>query len=145
MGSLPVSASDNPEVRTPTQPAGRTVELRGGTLPLQPWARHCMEISDRPTTLPITHDPNLSDKVMYLQIAFKQRPLRDGGGLKKELKGEETEFQDLTGRGADHFSELIRGTFLEEVPMGMVEGPLTKLNWQLFMFLKGHLLLDLCR
>ena len=27
-----------------------------------------MEISDRPTTLPITHD------------AFKQRPLRDGGG-----------------------------------------------------------------
>ena len=80
LGSLPVSASDNPEVRTPTQPAGRTVELRGETLPLQPWARHCMEISDRPTTLPITHDPNLSDKVMYLQMAFKQRPLRDGGG-----------------------------------------------------------------
>ena len=80
LGSLPVSASDNPEVRTPTQPAGRTVGLRGETLPLQPWARHCMEISDRPTTLPITHDPNLSDKVMYLQMAFKQRPLRDGGG-----------------------------------------------------------------
>ena len=39
-----------------------------------------MEISDRPTTLPITHDPNLSDKVMCLQMAFKQRPLRDGGG-----------------------------------------------------------------
>ena len=80
LGSRPVSASDNPEVRTPTQPAGREVELRGETLPLQPWARHCMEISDRPTTLPITHDPNLSDKVMYLQMAFKQRPLRDGGG-----------------------------------------------------------------
>ena len=32
LGSLPVSASDNPEVRTPTQPAGGTVELRGGTL-----------------------------------------------------------------------------------------------------------------
>ena len=42
MGSRPVSASDNPEVRTPTQPAGREVELRGETLPLQPWARHCM-------------------------------------------------------------------------------------------------------
>ena len=39
-----------------------------------------MEISDRPTILPITHDPNISDKVMYLQMAFKQRPLRDGGG-----------------------------------------------------------------
>ena len=26
------------------------------------------------------HNPNLSDKVMYLQMAFKQRPLRDGGG-----------------------------------------------------------------
>ena len=25
-------------------------------------------------------DPNISDKVMYLQMAFKQRPLRDGGG-----------------------------------------------------------------
>ena len=69
LGSRPVSASDNPEV-----------DLRGETLPLQPWVRHCMEISDRPTTLPITHDPNLSDKVMYLQMAFKQRPLRDGGG-----------------------------------------------------------------
>ena len=35
-----------------------------------------------------------------------------------------------TGRGnypsTDHFSELIRGTFLEEVPMGMVEGPFSK-------------------
>ena len=61
LGSLPVSASDR-------------------TLSPEPWARHCMEISDRPTTLPITHDPNLSDKVMYLQMAFKQRPLRDGGG-----------------------------------------------------------------
>ena len=80
LGSRPVSASDNPEVRTPTKPAGRKVELQGETLPFQPWARHCMEISDRPTTLPITHDPNLSDKVMYLQMAFKQRPLRDGGG-----------------------------------------------------------------
>ena len=79
LGSLPVSASDNPEVRTPTQPAGGMVELRGGSLSIEPWARHCMEISDRPTTLPITHDPNLSDKVMYLQMAFKQRPLRDGG------------------------------------------------------------------
>ena len=39
-----------------------------------------MEISDRPTILPITHDPNLSEKVMYLQMAFKKRPLRDGGG-----------------------------------------------------------------
>ena len=39
-----------------------------------------MEIADRPTILPITHDPNISDKVMYLQMAFKQRPLRDGGG-----------------------------------------------------------------
>ena len=27
---------------------------------------------------------------------------------------------------ADHFSELIRGTFLEEVPMGMVEAPFSK-------------------
>ena len=75
LGSLPVSASDNPEVRTPTQPAGGTVEL----LSPEPWARHCMEISDRPTTLPITHDPNLSDKVMYLQMAFKQRPLNKRG------------------------------------------------------------------
>ena len=30
--------------------------------------------------------------------------------------------------GADHFSELIRSTFLEEVPMGMVDGPLTKVE-----------------
>ena len=60
-GSLPVSASDNPEVRTPTQLAGETDELWGGTLSPEPWARHCMEISDRPTILPITHDPNLSD------------------------------------------------------------------------------------
>ena len=43
--------------------------------------------------------------------------------LKKELKGEEPELQELphpTGRGnyplADHFSELIRGTFLERSP-----------------------------
>ena len=78
LGSLPVSASDNLEVRTPTQLAGETVELRGGTLSPEPWARHCMEISDRPTILPITHGPNLSDKVLYLQMAFKQRPLRDG-------------------------------------------------------------------
>ena len=55
--------------------------------------------------------------------------------LKKELSGEEPEFQELphpTGRGnypsADHFSELIRSTFLEEVPMGMVDGPLTKVE-----------------
>ena len=26
------------------------------------------------------YHPNISDKVMYLQMAFKQRPLRDGGG-----------------------------------------------------------------
>ena len=209
----------------------------GETLPLDPWAHQGMEISDRPTILPITHDPNISDKVMYLQMAFKQRPLRDGGGkpslgrlargpdrcpkqqcwvltspwgdklqeslslgegsppfpeelledirrfwrrggrptllpghlaqrasehsgprppvsrdleqgaplgvtdppltspgiwpLKKELKGEEPEFQQLPQRAgettsADHFSKLIRGTFLEEVPMGMVEGPFSK-------------------
>ena len=29
---------------------------------------------------------------------------------------------------ADHFSELIRSTFLEEVPKGMVDGPLTKVE-----------------
>ena len=47
-----------------------------------PWSHgHTIawSISDRPTILPITHDPNL-DKVMYLQMAFNQRPLRDGGG-----------------------------------------------------------------
>ena len=135
-------------------------EPGGGTLPLDPWAHQGMEISDRPTILPITHDPNISDK-----MAFKQRPLRDGGGkpslgrlapwarplcphfvvgelqeslppltspgiwpLKTELKGEEPEFQELPRNypSADHFSELIRGTFLEEVPMGMVEGPFSK-------------------
>ena len=77
LGSLPVSASDNPEVRTPTQRTGETDELRGGTLFPEPWAHHGM---DRPTILPLTHDPNLSDQAMYLQMAFKQRPLRDGGG-----------------------------------------------------------------
>ena len=118
LGSRPVLASDNPEVRTPTQPAGREVELLGKTLPLQPWARHCMEISDRPTTLPITHDPNLSDKVMYLQMAFKQR------------RSSRTPHPTHRGNNpsADHFSELIRSTFLEEVPMGMVDGPLTKVE-----------------
>ena len=195
-------------VRTPTQLAGETVELR-----------------DRPTILPITHDPNLSDKVMYLQMAFKQPLLRDGGGKPSlgrlaTVQSSSDGGQDLcphfamggqapgvavvggrvssladqrptllpghlaqrgaehsgprppvslksgtrgptgghgptpglaghlatqegakrggagvpatpTGRGnypsADHFSELIR-TFLEEVCMGMVEGPFTKVE-----------------
>ena len=44
LGSLPVSASDNPEVWTPTQRTGETDELRGGTLSPEPWAHHCMEI-----------------------------------------------------------------------------------------------------
>ena len=70
MGSLPVSASDTPAAGTSTQSTGK--DLGGGTLPLDPWAHQGMEISD--------HDPNISDKVMYLQMAFKQRPLRDGGG-----------------------------------------------------------------
>ena len=76
LGSLPVSASDTPETGRSTQRTGEVEELGGGTLPLDPWAHQGMEISDRPTT----HDPNISDKVMYLQMAFKQRPLRDGGG-----------------------------------------------------------------
>ena len=201
LGSLPVSASDNPEVRTPTQPAGRTLELRGGTLPLQPWARHCMEISDRtqisPTRLCTSTWPSNSallgtgvgsphldgwqaaamgprsvsshrhgDKLQeslslkngshpfpedlledireilappdhqFPQHLEQGVPLRVTDpplalpGIKKELKGEEPEYP--TGRGnyplAHHFSELIRGTFLEEVSMGMVEGPLTKVE-----------------
>ena len=66
LGSLPVSASDTPEAGTLTQRTGEVEELGGGTLPLDPWAHQGVEISDR-------------DKVMY-QMAFKQRPLRDGGG-----------------------------------------------------------------
>ena len=77
LGSLPVSASDTPEAGTSTQRTGKVEELGGGTLPLDAWA-HEGKISDRPTILPITHNPNISDKVMYLQMAFKQRPLRDG-------------------------------------------------------------------
>ena len=80
LGSLPVSASDTPAAGTSTQRTGEVEGFWGETLPLDPWAHQGMEISDRPTILPITHDPNISDKVMYLQMAFKQRPLRDGGG-----------------------------------------------------------------
>ena len=79
LGSRPVSASDNPEVRTPTQPAGRTVELRGETLPLQPWARHCMEISDRPTTADHARPKSLRQGYVP-QTAPPQDGLRDGGG-----------------------------------------------------------------
>ena len=85
LGSLPVSALDNPEAWTSTQRTGEVDELGGGTLPPDPWAHQGMEISDRPTILPITHDPNLSDKVMYLQMAFKQRPLRDGGAAPRSV------------------------------------------------------------
>ena len=74
------SWSDTPAAGTSTQRTGEVEEFGGETLPLDPWAHQGMEISDRPTILPITHDPNISDKVMYLQMAFKQRPLRDGGG-----------------------------------------------------------------
>ena len=119
-----------------------------------------MEILDRPTTLPITHDPNLSDKVMYLQMAFKQRPLRDGGGKpfwtagrvdSATVQSSSDGGQDLcphvamgdgphpfledlledirapkAGRPTLLFSELLRSTFLEEIPMGREDGPLTK-------------------
>ena len=75
LGSLPVSALDTPAAGTSTQRTGEVEEFGGETLPLDPWAHQGMEISDRPTILPITHDPNISDKVMYLQMAFKQRPV----------------------------------------------------------------------
>ena len=69
---LGLRQSGGPDTNAAGWRDGRT---SGGNSFPEPWARHCMEISDRPTILPITHDPNLSDKVMYLQMAFKQRPL----------------------------------------------------------------------
>ena len=64
------------------------------------------------------------------------RPAPDLAGHLATQEGAERggpEFQELphpTGRGnypsADHFSELIQTTFLEEVFMGMVEGPFSK-------------------
>ena len=55
------------------------------------------------------------------------RPSRSTFG--RWTSGERVEILDRTcWDSADHFSELIRGTFLEEVPMGMVEGPFTKVE-----------------
>ena len=84
------------------------------------------------------HIPHLAQRLeqgVPLQVTDPPLTLPGIWPLKKELKGEEPEFQKLphpAGRGnypsADHFSELIRGTFLEEVPMGMVEGPFSKVE-----------------
>ena len=39
-----------------------------------------MRTSDRPIVEPLANDIHLFDDIVMLHVAFKSRPLRDGGG-----------------------------------------------------------------
>ena len=49
-------------------------------LPFRQQVRHMDHGLDRPTSLPLTHRISLMDEHVVVQLGFRTRPLRDGGG-----------------------------------------------------------------
>ena len=49
-------------------------------LPFRQQVRHMDHGVDRPTSLPLAHRISLMDEHVVVQLGFRTRPLRDGGG-----------------------------------------------------------------
>ena len=70
-----------------TKPSGPTVDWQStATRPDQPTSFQIPRVvsrdptSDRPTSLPLSHRLSLMDEHVVVQLGFKTRPIRDGGG-----------------------------------------------------------------
>ena len=77
-GTNPPTAQTPPKTARTHQAMAALTTLAGGAE--GSICHQARSLSDRPTTNPISLDPSIQDPFVEFQVAFKSRPIRDGGG-----------------------------------------------------------------
>jgi len=69
------------------QQSGHRNRLGGQESPFRNGVMHMDHGVDRPTSLPLSHRISLMDEHVVVQLGFRTRPLRDGGGKPSPVPG----------------------------------------------------------